>query len=127
MKNGECFYIRKRMRKRITSRQKRERRSAEPAGVGLRVKATIIGIGILGRAGAAHREGGHGCAGAVIGDALDDGVARAAVGAVGEWIAEPAVVRIAEVLPASVAGAGISGNQSNSTVRLFTAWENGEA
>ena len=69
----------------------RERRAADGAGIGLRVEAAVGGVGVLRRAGRAHGEAGHGGGGAVVGDVLDDGVARAAVGAVGEGIAEAAV------------------------------------
>ena len=65
-------------------------RAADGAGVGLGVVAAVAGIVVLGLAGGAHREAGHRRARPVVRDAADDREARAAVGAVGERVADSA-------------------------------------
>ena len=79
-------------------------RSTLGAGVGLGMKAPVARIVVLRLAGRAHVEGGHGGVGAIVGDIANDGVARAAVGAIGERVAEAAVGGRGEIAEAIVAG-----------------------
>ena len=75
------------------------------------MKATIGGVLVLRLAGRAHAERRHGRHRAVVGDVLNDGVARAAIGAVGEGIAKAPIRGIAEVAPAIVAGRHVGRHQ----------------
>ena len=75
------------------------------------MKAAVFRILILRLAGAAHGEGGHGGGRAIVGYVADDGVARTAVGAIGEGISVAPVRRVPKIAPAGVAGAGVRGNQ----------------
>ena len=84
--------------------EQREARPAGRAGVGLGVEAPVARVVVLGRAGVAHGEAGHGGGGPVVGDAQRDGEARAAVGAVGEGVAVAAVGRVGELGRAGRAG-----------------------
>ncbi len=70
-------------------------RAAARAGHRLRVVAAVGDLGVLGAALAAHREDAHRGLRAVVGDALDDGEAGAAVRAVDERVAEAPVLGIA--------------------------------
>src|ERR1700685_441856 len=71
------------------------------------MEAPVAGILVLRLAVSAHGEGGHGGGSAVIGYVADDGVARTAMGAIGEWISVAAVERVAKVAPAGVARARV--------------------
>ena len=85
--------------------------SAGRAGVGLGVKAPVARIVVLRLASRAQAEGAHGGLGAVIRDVLDDGVARAAVGAVGEGVTVAPVSGIGEFAQAIRTSGHIRGNQ----------------
>src|ERR1022692_339969 len=89
------------------------------------METPVIRIGILRRTGRTHGEACHGGGGAVVGDVLDDGVARAAMGAVGEGIPVAPVGGRAKVAPAGVAGAHIRRNQREST-GLLAALKDGK-
>ncbi len=73
------------------------------AGHRLSVVAAVQGVVVFCPAGVAEGEGGHRGVLAVIGQAVQDGVARAAVGAVDEGVAVTAVDRVQELPPALVA------------------------
>jgi hypothetical protein len=73
---------------------------------------TAIGwIVVFALALGAHRERAHGRGRAVVGQGGDDGKARAAVGAVGEGIAEAAVARIEDLGETGRAGGQIRHDQ----------------
>ena len=74
-----------------------EPRSAVRAGDRLGMKSPVARVGIFGRAVRAQAEACHGRIGAVVRQALDQGVARAALGAIDEGIAVAAIVRIVQV------------------------------
>ncbi len=80
-------------------------------GIGLGMKPAVAGVFILGPAFFTHLKMLHGGAGSVIGDIVDDGVARTAVGAVDKRIAIAAVVRVKQFGKAVVADGDIRGNQ----------------
>ena len=75
------------------------------------MKAPVARIVVLRLAGRAHVEGGHGGFGAIVRDIADDGVARTAVSAVGERVAEAAVGGIGEIAVAIVASSHVGRNQ----------------
>ena len=79
-------------------------RAARKACVGLGVEATVEWIAVFGGAPLAQGEVLHGRAGAIVGQLLDDGEARAAVRAVDERIAIAAVVGVEQFARAIVAG-----------------------
>ncbi len=81
-----------------------EMRAADGTGVRLGVESPVGGIFVLGAAGVAEREDAHRGLGAVVGDVLDDGEARAAVGAVDEGVAIAAVGGIEQLAAAILAG-----------------------
>jgi len=85
-------------------------RAAGVAGDRLGVEAPVAGIFIFGAARRAHREGRHGGARAVVGRFAYDRKARAAIGAIGERIAETACKRIANLLEARRACRGVGRN-----------------
>ena len=62
----------------------------------------------------AHPELGHGGEAAVIGDVLNNGVARAAMGAIGERVAQAAVGGIAKIREESSQVAISGGTSTNS-------------
>ncbi len=78
--------------------------AAHGAGIGLRVKAAVGRGGVLAAAVGTHLEGPHGSPRAVVGNIENDAIARSAVGAVGERIAEAAIGRIAKFREAGRAG-----------------------
>src|ERR1035437_9041061 len=63
-----------------------ERGTARRARIRLRMEAAVGGVVVLGAALRAHGEGRHGGVRPVVRDVADDGVPRAAVGAVGEGV-----------------------------------------
>lgn len=75
------------------------------------METTVGWIVVLGLTLLAHLEAGHRGRLPIVRDVLDDRVAWSAIGAVSEWIAEAAIQRIAEVVPAVVTGADIGRNQ----------------
>ena len=85
--------------------------SADRAGVGLGVKAPVERVVVLGLAGRAHPERGHGGQGAVIRNIGDDGKPGSAVGTVDERIAVTPVGRIEELPPAVVADGDVRGDE----------------
>ena len=103
-----------------------QRRPADGASIGLRMEAAVSWVCVLRCAGSAHGKARHGGGGAIVGDVLNDGVARAAVGAVGERVAVAPVVGVAEVAPAGVAGACVGRNQREGA-GLLVALKNGKA
>ncbi len=82
-------------------------RAADRAGVGLGVEAAVQRVFVFPLAVGAHLEDAHGGQRPVVGDVLDDGEARAAVGAVGEGIAVAAVALGENFLQAGAAGGDI--------------------
>lgn len=80
---------------------------APGAGQRLGVEAPVGGVGVLGRAPRAEREAAHRGAFAVVRQILDDGGARAAVGAVDEGIAVAAVGGVEQLAQAGGAGRGV--------------------
>ncbi len=102
-----------------------QRRSTNGARIGLGMEAPVAGIFIFRLAIRAHHEGRHGGGRAIIGYVADDGVARAAMGAIGEGISVAPVRGIAKITPASIASAGVGRDQSKFT-RLLPAVKNRE-
>src|ERR1017187_9871102 len=94
-------------------------KAADAARVGLRVKAPVIRIHVLRGAGSAHREAGHRRSRSIVRDVLNDGVARPAMGAIGERITVAPVMRVAEIAPAGIAGPCIGRNQRESSKLLM--------
>src|ERR1019366_6055843 len=90
---------------------RRERRTARRAGVRLGVEAPVGGVLILGAALLAHGEARHGGVRPVVRDVADDGVPRAAVGAIGESVPVPAVARIGAIGQARGAGGDVRRDQ----------------
>ena len=85
-------------------RPKLQVRAAYRAGVRLGVEASIQGVLVLGPARVAHREVLHGRVGPVVGQALNDAEARAAVGAVGERVEVATVGGVEQLMQAIGAG-----------------------
>src|ERR1017187_4749566 len=79
-------------------------RSTAGASDRLGMKPPIAWIGIFGRAQRTQGEACHRRIGTVIGQALDQGVARAALGAIDEGIAEAPIARVIQFGKAIVAG-----------------------
>jgi hypothetical protein len=77
------------------------------------VEAAIGRIIIFGLAGGAHSEGGHGSAGAVVRDILDDGETWTAIGAIDEGIVEAPVARAHHFAEAVIANGNVSGNEGS--------------
>ena len=90
------------------------------------MKAPVLGVLILRLARGAHREARHGGRGAVIRDVADDGVAWAAMGAIGEGIAVAAIRRVAKITPAGIARACV-GRDQRKFASLVVAAKNGKA
>ena len=88
--------------------------AAGGAAGGLGVEAAVGGVGVFGGAGGAHGEGGHGGEWAVVGDALDDGEAWAAVGAVDEAVGVAAVGGVEEFAEAVGADGGVGRHRGGS-------------
>ncbi len=86
-------------------------RPAHRAGVGLGVKAPVQRVFVLRRAFRTQRKAGHGGLVAVVGDEPGDGVARPAVGAVGEGVKVAAVGRVVHVGQAVVAGGHVGADE----------------
>ncbi|KAF5035860.1 hypothetical protein DSECCO2_581180 [anaerobic digester metagenome] len=86
-------------------------RSAHRTGVGLGVKAPVQRVFILCRALRAQRKAGHGGLVAVVGNEPGDGVARPAVGAVGEGVQVAAVARVVHVGQTVVAGGHVGADE----------------
>ena len=80
-------------------------------GIGLRVISPVRHIVVFALAIGAHDETTHGGLGAVVGDVLDDGEARPAVGAVGEGVSVASVRWRQEFAPAVIAGGDVGGDQ----------------
>ena len=74
------------------------------AGNRLRVVAPVRGVGVFALTLVAHAEMAHRCARPVVRERLDDGVARAALGAVNEGVAVSPVVRVAQLSATGRAG-----------------------
>ena len=81
----------------------RDVRAAFPARIGLRVETAVERVGVFRGATRAHGEILHGRCGAIVGQRVDDGEARAAVRAVDERVAEAAVVGVEQLGQAVVA------------------------
>ena len=86
----------------------RKVRTALEARVRLRVEAAVERVGVFGGATLAHGEILHGRARAIVGQRVDDGEARPAIGTVDEGVAEAAVVRVEQFRRAVVASGQIS-------------------
>ncbi|MBS1248988.1 MAG: hypothetical protein MAG431_00559 [Chloroflexi bacterium] len=84
-------------------------RAALRAGHGLGVEAAVERVFVLPGAGRAHGKGRHGGLGSVVGDILDDGKTRPAVGAIDEGVTVAEVVGVKEFPEAIVADADIGG------------------
>ena len=85
-----------------------------PQAMGSAWKRRSVGVLVFVAAPGAHREARHGGAGAVVGQAQDDAVARAAVGAVEEGVAEAPVRGIAELAQTVGAGRDVGQHQGGS-------------
>ena len=90
------------------------------------MKAPVLGVLVLRLARGAHSEARHAGRDAVIRYVADDGVARAAMGAVGEGIAIAAIGRVPKITPASIARACV-GRDQRKFARLVVAAKNGKA
>ena len=86
-------------------------RPADRAAVRLRVVAAVFDVVVFPVAVRAHGEGAHGGLRPVVGDVLDDGKARAAVGAVDEGVAIAPVPGVQQLPQAVVTDADIRGNE----------------
>ena len=84
--------------------------TAYRASVGLRVKAAIHGIMVLGLTLGAHLKRRHGGQRSIIGAILNDGEAGAAVGTVGEGVAVSTVLRVVNFANTGGAGGGVGGD-----------------
>src|SRR5215204_1903474 len=82
-------------------------RSADGAGVGLGVEASVGGILVLAEAVRAHSKARHCCSGPVVRDRAGDGEARAAVGAVGERVTVASVCGVHKLGEAVFAGSDV--------------------
>src|SRR5579883_1931028 len=71
------------------------------------MKTSVAGIVVFCLAGRAHRKATHRRLGTIVGDVLDDGEARAAIGAIDERIAVAPVPRIEKLMQAIDADCGI--------------------
>src|SRR5581483_1228046 len=98
---------------RTVATEQAEPRPAERTGIRLGMKAPVRRVLVFGAAGRAHREAAHRRARAVVGQGFDDRVARAALRAVDERIAETAVRRLVEFAEALLAG-GEVGDEAGS-------------
>ena len=87
-------------------------RPADRAGDGLGVVAAVERVLVLAPAIGAHGEAGHGRLGAVVGEAADDRIAGAAVGAVGEGVAVAALAGRVD-LPEAVGARGDVGRDED--------------
>ncbi|CCJ88351.1 hypothetical protein BN132_279 [Cronobacter turicensis 564] len=85
-------------------------RAARRAGHGLRVKAPVGRIAVLRVARRAERKARHRGVGPVVGHGVDNGEARAAVGAVDKRVAPAGVCGIVEFAQALRAGGGVRGD-----------------
>ena len=88
-----------------------ERRAACRAGIRLCVETAVRGILVFLAAGVAERKHCHGRGRAIVGNVAHDGVARSAVGAVGERILVAPVSRVGEFPQAIGAGGKIRRDQ----------------
>ena len=98
--------------------EQRDRRPAVRAGVRLRMEAPVARVLVLGLAGRAHAELRHRRERSVVGDTADDREPRAAVGAVDEGIAKPAIAGVEELPQASLAGRRIGRDRCVSDVAV---------
>ena len=89
----------------------RNSRPTFPAGVGLRVEASIGRVGVFAGATRAHLEGLHRSCRTVVGQRVDDGEARPAVRAVDERVAVAPVVGVEQLGQAIVAGGQVGRHQ----------------
>lgn len=85
--------------------------AAGGAGVGLGVEAAVRGVFVFAAAGGAHGKASHSGEGAIVGNVVNDAVARAAVGAVGEGVVVAAAVGVASFGEAVVAGGDVGGDE----------------
>ncbi len=97
---------------------------ADRAGVGLGMEPAAGGIVVLGPAGGAHGKRCHGGERSVVGDAGDDGVARAAVGAVDEGVAVAPVCRVKQL--SETVRANIAVGRYHGPAFATSAGKNGE-
>lgn len=81
------------------------------AGIRLGMKAAVKRIVVFGLAGGTHGKVSHGGQGAVVGDVADDGVARPAVGAVGERVVVTPVGGVEDFRQAVGADADVGGDE----------------
>ena len=102
-----------------------ELRSAGEARVGLGMEAPVSRVCVLTGARRAHRKARHGRAGAVVGELVDDGEARPAVGAVDKRVVVPAVFWIKKLAQA-VGARGDVGAHERREVLLGRALHNAE-
>ena len=95
----------------LRMRDQPEPGAALGAGHGLGMEAAVEGIAVFGGAARAEGKAGHAGGGPVIGDGAGDGVARPAIGAIGEGVAEARIARIAHVPQAVGADAHIRADE----------------
>ena len=101
--------------------------AADRAGDRLGVEPPVGGVLVLLPAVPTHGEGRHRGVGTVVGDVPGDGVARAAVGAVGEGVAGSPGARLADLGQALVAGADVRRDQGEPAGTRGLAGHDGEA
>ncbi len=77
-------------------------RAAFGAGIGLGMKSSVRRIVVFRLAGRTHLKMPHGGLGTVIGDIIDDGVARPAVGAINKRIQIAPIIGIEKLPPAVI-------------------------
>lgn len=103
-----------------------EGRPATRAGDRLGVEAAVEGVLVFPAARRAEGEAGHRGVGAVVRQALEDGEARAAIGAVEEGVAVAAIGRVGKLAEAGVASGDV-GRDGGDGRGVGSAGEDGEA
>ena len=81
---------------------KSDMRPAFVTGIGLGMKSPVGRVVVLGLAGSTHFKIPHGGLGAIIGDIIDDGIARPAIGAIDKRIQIAAISGIEKLLAAII-------------------------
>jgi hypothetical protein len=84
------------------------------------MEPAVRGIFVFVSAQFAHTKFGHGRLRAIVWNISNDGVARAAVGAIGKGIAVAPVCRITKFAPAIFTGRDVWGNENKRAIRAQT-------
>ena len=108
------------------SRNPTELRTTREAGIGLRMKASVERILVLSSAGRTHLKISHGCVGAVVGQAIQDGKARTAISAVDKRIPVTSVLRVKKLRRTRLTRAQIGRYQRGVVSFLIFGELNGE-